>query len=106
MECARWLMSLSFLHSRYLLAAMMSEENKEADGPGEEEEEEKKGDTDANLDGGGLLANNGATFGLKRVESDCHCAGSSNRRNGGYREAPVVFHCGANVESCLQVDVP
>jgi hypothetical protein len=84
-------MSLSFLHSRYPLAAVMSAENKEADGPREEEEEEEeKGDTDANLDGGGLLANNGATFGLKRDESDCHCAGSSNGRNGGYAPASVT----------------
>ncbi len=49
-------MSLSFLHSRYPLAAVMSAENKEADGPRKEEEEAEKGDTDANLDGNWIVA--------------------------------------------------
>ena len=69
----------------------MSAENKEADGPREEEEEEEEEDHPAaNVDGGGLLSNDGATFGHERDESDCHQAGPGNWRNGGYVPASVT----------------
>jgi len=69
----------------------MSAENKETDGPREEKEKKEEEDDcpAANVDAGGLLTNDGATFGHERGESVCHQAGPGNG-NGGYVPASVT----------------